>query len=219
MHQCGKRFLESNGEAIRKMIINLKKIPIMYMTCDKSKGYRQTSFEKMMKSVDLEAEKMNGDITENYNIGVAQEYIKALSKYATPFLILEDDARIVGDINSFQYEYAVNKDVDALYLGTSIVGRIKNQTRIGVIAANCGNYLRVFNMLGFHAVLYFSDCYVRHCISTLTEYIIYPNGACDDLLAERMWMYNVLALKTPAFYQNDGRNDQMTLTKVEPILV
>jgi hypothetical protein len=34
-----------------------------------------------------------------------------------------------------------------------------------------------------------------------------------------MWMYNVLALKTPAFYQNDGRNDQMTLTKVEPILV
>lgn len=201
------------------MIINLKKIPIMYMTCDKSIDDRQISFENMMKSIDLKAEKMNGTITDNYNIGVAQEYIKALSKYETPFLILEDDARIVGDINSFQYEYIVSHDTDALYLGTSIVGRIKNQTKIGVIAATSGSYLRVFNMLGFHAVLYVSDHYVQHCIRTLSEYISYPNGACDDLLAERMWMYNILALKTPVFYQNDGRNEQMTLAKIDPILL
>jgi hypothetical protein len=200
------------------MVVDLRKIPIMYMTCDKSLNDRQKSFERMMYDLGLDYEKMNGKITDNYNIGVAEEYIKALSKYEPPFLILEDDARIASPAEDFEYVYSIPKYTDALYLGTSIVGRIQNQTKIGVIAANDGDYLRIFNMLSFHAVLYLSKNYVHECVKTLNEYISYPNGACDDLLAERMWKYNIAAVKNPVFYQQDGRNEQMTLTTIKPVL-
>lgn len=200
------------------MVIDLTRIPIMYMTCDKSLNGRQQSFERMMDDLDLNYEKMNGKITDNYNIGVAEEYIKALSRHDPPFLILEDDARIASTAEDFKYIYSVPKYADALYLGTSIVGRMQNQTKIGVIAASDGDYLRIFNMLSFHAVLYLSESYVHECIKTLNEYISYPNGACDDLLAERMWKYNVFAVKNPVFYQQDGRNEQMTLTPIKAML-
>jgi hypothetical protein len=200
------------------VVIDLRKIPIMYMTCDKSLGGRQNSFENMMDNLGFNYEKMNGKITENYNIGVAEEYINALSKHDPPFLILEDDARLVDVSGDFRYVYSIPNEIDSLYLGTSIVGRLQNQTKIGVIAANDGDYLRIFNMLSFHAVLYLSESYVHECIKTLNEYISYPNGACDDLLAERMWKYNVFAVKNPVFYQQDGRNEQMTLTPIKAML-
>lgn len=218
MHKRCKGLLESIRKGSSIMVINLKSIPIMYMTCDKSKGDRQDRFESMMHGLDLSFEKMNGEITDNYNIGVAKEYIEALSKYDPPFLILEDDATLVDSNKKFQYEYNIPEGTDALYLGTSIVGRIHNQTKVGVIAAANGDYLRIFNMLSFHAVLYLSNEYIHHCISTLNEYISYPNGACDDLLAERMWKYNVCSVKSPVFYQRDGRNDHMTITPIKPIL-
>lgn len=202
------------------MVIDLRKIPIMYMTCDKSIGDRQNSFENMMDNLGLNYEKINGDITNNYNIGVAQGYIKALSKYDPPFLILEDDARIANPTEDFKYVYSIPDDVDALYLGTSIFGRLYQfkESQSFVVSANAGDYLRIFNMLAFHAVLYVSKNYIHECIKTLNEYISYPNGACDDLIAERMWRHNVLAVKRPVFYQQDGHNDRVTLATIKPVI-
>lgn len=199
------------------LVINIRNIPILWMTCDKSIGDRQDSFMLMINNLELSAEKMNGSITSNYNIGVASEYIKALSKYKPPFLILEDDARVNPNVK-FEYEYDITEDMDALYLGTSIAGRINKETRIGVIAADAGKYNRVFNMLSFHAVLYISQKYVDKTISLLQDYLDNPVGACDDILAENMWKSNIFALKSPIFYQNDGRNEGMTLNTIKALL-
>jgi len=198
-------------------VVDIRNVPIMWMTCDKSIGSRQDGFLDMMSKLGLQAEKMNGDITSNYNIGVASEYIKALCKYDPPFLILEDDARINPNIK-FEYEYDLTEGMDALYLGTSIVGRINKETKIGVIAADAGKYNRIFNMLSFHAVLYLSKKYVNKTISLLQYYLDNPIGACDDILAENMWKSNVFSLKEPVFYQNDGRNEAMTLNIIRAIL-
>lgn len=209
MHHFGGKFHMSDN------FINIKNIPVMWMTCDKSVGERQDSFNNMMTGIGLQADKMNGSITENYNIGVAEEYIKALSRYEPPFLILEDDARLNPDV-TMNYKYEIKKGMDALYLGTSIVGRVNKQTKIGVIATDAGVYNRIFNMLSFHAVIYLSKKYINNCIDLLKMYIENPVGACDDPLAENMWRFNVYAVKNPIFYQNDGRNEGMTLSLIKP---
>ena len=200
------------------MIVNIKDIPIIWMTCDKNIGNRQDGFIKMLTQLGLTGEKFNGEITDNYNIGVAKEYIKALSKYQTPFLILEDDARLTRPYEEFQFNYNIPDDADAIYLGTSIVGRINNETKLSVIAANAGEYNRIFNMLSFHAVLYISQKYVNNCIDLFERYLKNPIGACDDIIADNMWKSNVLAVKQPIFYQNDGRNEVMTTTEIKTLL-
>ena len=194
------------------MNIDIRNVPSYWMTCDKSIGERQDGFVEMQKSIGMNSEKMSGAITKNYCIGVAEEYIKALTKNPVPFLILEDDARVNPNLVDFPYTYDVDEDVDALYIGTSIVGRINKKTVIGVAAQDRGDYFQIYNMLSFHAVIYTSQEYVDNCVKILEEYIVNPVGSCDDPLAEDMSRWKVMAVKTPVFYQNDGRNEGMTLT-------
>ena len=89
----------------------------------------------------------------------------------------------------------------------------------GVIAANINTKLmRVFNMLGFHAVVYLSERYVEHTVSVLSNFLKSPRGGPDDPLAEFMWKYNVYSLKSPIFYQKDGRSDDATRHPINILL-
>ena len=183
-------------------IIDITGIPVLWTTCDKSKD-RHKPMQDMLKGLSIKADKISGPITTPYTIGVAQGYLEALSKYEPPFLILEDDATLTE--TNPNTKFAITEKIDALYLGTSIYGRLQRMTRPGgVIAADDGNYMRVFNMLGFHAVLYLTENYVDHVKDTLKSFIENPVGGCDDPIAETMWRYNVYSVKKPIYYQKDG---------------
>lgn len=197
-------------------VIDLTKIPIVWTTCDKSKD-RHPAMESMLDSLGLSGTKINGPITTPYTIGVAQGYLEALSKFDPPFLILEDDATLVSE--TFPTKFVVSSEMDALYLGTSIYGRINRQTRPGgVIAADLGDSMRIFNMLGFHAVIYLTSNYINHVKTLLETFLTNPVGGCDDRIAETMWSHNVYSVKQPIFYQKDGRSDQATQLLINCIL-
>tara|TARA_R110000824_G_C15229976_1_gene678445 strand:- start:8869 stop:9474 length:606 start_codon:yes stop_codon:yes gene_type:complete len=197
-------------------IIDITKIPALWTTCDKSQD-RHEPMESMLKGLGISALKVSGPITTPYTIGVAKGYIEALSNSKPPFIILEDDATLVFD--SPDKVFKVPDNSDALYLGTSIYGRIQKRTTPGgVIAANAKEYMRVFNMLGFHAIIYLTEEYVEHVITLLRSFIDNPVGGCDDPVAETMWAYNVYSVKEPIFYQKDGRSDGATRLPINILL-
>jgi hypothetical protein len=197
-------------------IVDITNIPVLWTTCDKSKD-RHKPMQDMLEVLSIKADKINGPITTPYTIGVAQGYLEALSKYEPPFLILEDDATLTE--TNPNTKFAITEKIDALYLGTSIYGRLQRMTRPGgVIAADDGNYMRVFNMLGFHAVLYLTENYVDHVKKTLKSFIENPVGGCDDPIAETMWRYNVYSVKKPIYYQKDGRSDNATRHPINILL-
>lgn len=196
--------------------LQLNEIPILWTTCEKNKD-RHKTMEKMLLDLDLTGTKITGPITDPYTIGVAIGYIDALSRFDPPFLILEDDATLVKNLTSLEINFPVGSD--AFYLGTSIYGRIKQRTfPNGVIAADCGKYMRIFNMLGFHAVVYLTREYVEHVRRILESFIENPVGGCDDPIAEKMWTKNVYSVKSPIFYQRDGRSEQATTYPIDILL-
>lgn len=202
------------------MKINLSKIPVMWTTCDKPTLIeRNNGIQKMFTSLGLSAERVNGPITTPYTIGTAQGYLQMLKKYPAPFFSFEDDARACPGV-IFNPELDVPDNADAVYLGTSIFGRIKKQSvPNGSICAEYDNqYLQVFNMLGFHSILYLNQDYVDACISYLEKWLENPVGGCDDPIAEKMHKHKVYCLRNPWFFQNDGHSDYATLTPITPIL-
>lgn len=198
--------------------ICLNQLPLFWTTCQKSKD-RHPSMFSMLSKLGLSGIMIDGPITTPYTIGVAKGYIEALKKTTPPFIILEDDATLI-DEKYFPNELYFPNDCDSLYLGTSVYGRIKKQTAFGgAIVANYNETLfRVFNMLGFHAVVYVSQNYINHVLQTLETFIENPIGGCDDAIAESMWKYNVYCLKNPIFYQKDGRSDQATKIQLDSLL-
>jgi hypothetical protein len=202
---------------MEKTTINLKSIPLLWTTCDKSKN-RHGPMNSMLSNLGLSGEMINGPITNPYPIGVAIGYLQALSKYQAPFLILEDDSTLIKEITLENLQ--IPEDSDAVYLGTSLYGRIKNKTVFqGVIAAKKDEtYIRIFNMLSLHAIVYTSQKYVEHTKLVLNSFIKNPIGGCDDPIADLMWKHNVYALKNPIFYQKDGRSDEATKSSIDCLL-
>ena len=201
------------------MIINLDSLPIYWTTCDKSKD-RWPLMQNTLKSLGVSGEMINGPITPQYGVGVAIGYLEALERSEPPFIILEDDATLIENLSSMG-TVEIPDDADALYLGTTLSGRVKGVTlQRTVVAANVSDTLmRVFNMLGFHAIVYTSKEYVQECMRVLRNYLDNPVGGSDDPIAENMWRHNVYSLKKPMFYQKDGRNDAITQIPIDILLV
>lgn len=198
------------------MIYNLNKVKSVWLTCSKSAD-RHPKFEKMLNKLGVQAEKFDGEITAPYTVGVAKAHLNALQT-AQHILILEDDAT---DTPDFKMEFEAPDDADAIYLGSSLFGMLKGQTTYnGVIAADYSqDYLRVFNMLSMHAVLYLSYRYKNHVKKLLTEFIQNPQGGCDDNIARTMYKFNIYVRKDPFFFQNDGHSEYATTTPITPIIV
>ena len=203
------------------MEINIKDIPVLWTSCEKeSLKARNEQMKNLMVSLGFNAQRISGPMTTPYTIGVAQGYLMMLRSHKAPFLSFEDDARLCPS-TVIEYKLQVPDDADAVYLGTSTFGRIKKQSLPnGAICANYDHrYLRSFNMLGFHSILYINQEYVDACVYYLQQWI--KNGAiggCDDPIAERMHTHKVYCLRKPWFFQDDGHSNQVTLQPVDPLL-
>lgn len=202
------------------MIIDLKKIPILWASCNKpSLQARNAEMQHMLDILQLKATRVNGPVTDPYSLGVATGYIEMLTTYTPPFLAMEDDARIIIT-SKFSYELQPPKNAEAVYLGTSTYGRIRGMSLPqGSICAKYDEmYMRSFNMLGLHAVLYLSEAYIKSVVSLLEHWLRHPVGGCDDIVAENMHRHYIYCLREPWFYQKDEHSEAATLISIEPLI-
>lgn len=199
------------------MILKLDSVPSYWLTCCKTIEARRDNMTEAQHKASLRfSTQINCRITDPYYVGLAEGHVKALTSGAPPFIIFEDDARVLPA--RAQTAFVIPDTADALYLGTSTYGRVRRATGpYQVLAAeHTTDYLRVYNMVGLHAVAYLSERYVEHALNTLLRYIRDPQGACDDPIADSMHEWMVLALRRPLFYADDGKANICTSEPITP---
>lgn len=242
------------------MILDLKNMHVLWTTCDKFES-RHPKMLEILNSCGLKhAEKISGPRNTPYSIninnenvegffddGMARGYLTAINKYKPPFLLLEDDIKPthyheidgkfhiknLGNIN-------IPNDVDALYMGTSICGRLNKKTYDNVVECSYydDTYCKIYNMLSLHAIIYLSDRYISHVSILLKNYIDYVENStlekirnfynnkeaydinihygADDWIADNMRSYNILCFKKPVFFQDDGWSEPYTTSILNP---
>jgi hypothetical protein len=197
--------------------IDISSVHTVWLTSDKTK-HRHAFVEDALSKLNFSnVTKISGRICNPYTIGIAETHLQALSLYKDYLLVLEDDIQLNPNYKGYT-TFDIDKDTDALYLGTSTFGRIQGNSHAGAcIAISNGTYLKPINMLSMHAILYTSSRYVQHTIKELSSFISNPIGGIDDKIAQTMSFYNVNALRVPMFYQADGHSEQATLTPLVPI--
>lgn len=207
------------------MIIDIKEIPILWITHPNSIEYKD-SMNKLINKINFKnVIEINGnsidktglsfiEIQQKKTNSVAEAHIKALEMFSPPFLILEDDCSLVE--NNFQTEFNI-PECDALYLGTHQYGMVRNISTMGGTISSIydESYLRVYNMLGIHAILYLSEKYVKDTIDKFKD-CISISRYCDECIALNLKNHVVLSVKKPIFYQKDGHNDSLTQILLNP---
>ena len=139
-------------------------------------------------------------------IGCALSHLRALrlSSPGRPLLILEDD---VGVSESFAPLIDVPLDADAAYLGASVYGAVDIVDYVGftnMLAADPAgeHWLRVFNLLGTHAILYLTDRFKLATAEAIVESIADRDWEHDKGMARLQERFNVYALRRPMFFQS-----------------
>ena len=207
------------------MFIDIKEIPTLWITHPNSIEYKN-SMNKLINEINFKnVIEINGnsidktglsfiEIQQKKTNSVAEAHIKALEMFSPPFLILEDDCSLVE--NNFQTEFNI-PECDALYLGTHQYGMVRNISTMGGTISSIydESYLRVYNMLGIHAILYLSEKYVKDTIDKFKD-CISISRYCDECIALNLKNHVVLSVKKPIFYQKDGHNDSLTQMLLNP---
>jgi hypothetical protein len=121
-----------------------------------------------------------------------------------PLLLLEDD---VDAVAGFSPEMRVPADADLVYLGVSQWGYVPGAAPTGLLGATLARpwrpgFLRVYNMLSMHAVLFLSARGVRTAIGACLD-AVYAGAPQDRVLASRQPGMVALALREPVFFQAD----------------
>ena len=129
-------------------------------------------------------------------------------KRQPPFIVFEDDCVI----KNFQPEIEIPDDADAVYLGVSSWGRMNSHSGPFVQYQEVEDgLLRVYNMLGAHAILYLNSDYISLC-SKISEQAFHIADHQDIGFAEIQRYFNVYAFDDPMFYQTSSNGTNQPLT-------
>ena len=150
-----------NPEDAMATTIDLRQIPTFVIN-RKSEPVRREAMLRQMEPYGLRFDFVDAMECKPGNVGTAISHLRILRRkdLATPFLILEDDCKFN---ENFRHEYSLPQNCDALYLGVShfgneFPGRLSWGKWGGVRWSHYGaDYLRVYNMLGRHAIVYLSE--------------------------------------------------------------
>ena len=206
------------NDAIEKRRIDLRQIPFYVINC-KSDTAKRDSMARQLDELGLQYEIVEAMECEPGVVGTAISHLRILNRkdIKTPFGVLEDDCRFS---DNFRHEFTVPANADAYYLGISRYGiKVPGRLSWGKIdRVQWSRYdvenLRVFNMLGRHAILYLSDEFRQAAltakIGALTNFdYIYPGdvGAASTHLT-----HLVLTPLKPFCYQSGelGGNQKAT---------
>jgi len=136
-------------------------------------------------------------------VGCGMSHHAIMSKASPNTLILEDD---IGLTDNTQTVFTVPEDTDALYLGISDHGYIRNNPigRKGVVLTTQHNeeYKQVFNMCGTHAIVYLTERYIL-AVKNIAKKCLEGGIAFDLGIASIHRHYNILTPNAPVFYQTE----------------
>ena len=195
------------------MNLDLREIPVVYINMDKDVDKRER-IENHIDRLGFKTKiRVPGVVHEDgARAGCALAQYNALHEIDPPFIILEDDA------TPFDYNpiISIPDDTDALYLGISSWGRMNSHSGPFVqwdyyFKEVDINLLRVYNMLGTHAILYLNSEYISVC-----EKIAYHqhniNEHVDIGFTDVQKYYNVYAFNQPLFYQTSSNGTDQKLS-------
>jgi len=195
------------------MNLDLREIPVVYINMDKDVDKRER-IENHIDRLGFKTKiRVPGVVHQDgARAGCALAQYNALHEIDPPFIILEDDA------TPFDYNpiISIPDDTDALYLGISSWGRMNSHSGPFVqweyyFKEVDINLLRVYNMLGTHAILYLNSEYISVC-----EKIAYHQHNIDEHVdigfTDIQKYYNVYAFNQPLFYQtsSNGTNQKLS---------
>ncbi len=168
---------------------------------------RRGSVAAVCESLGLSWQLLDGVKASPGWLGCGLSHLLALrqAKPLTPLIILEDD---VEHTDACASAIEVPDDADAVYLGGSLYGAVDIVDYVGftdmVAADPAGDLLvRVYNLLGTHAILYLSDRFRRACQDMILETMLERGWAHDKGMAKLQESFTVYALKRPMFVQSD----------------
>ena len=191
------------------MNLDLREIPAVYINMDRDTDKRERiekhidaiGFKNKIRVVGVEHE--NGP-----RAGCSLAQYNALQEIDPPFIILEDDATPF----TFNPIIDIPDDTDAFYLGISSWGRMNSHSGPFVQYEQFeNNLLRVYNMLGTHAILYLNHEYVSICKKiALHQHNI--NEHVDIGITDAQKYYKVYTFDQPLFYQTSSNGTDEKLT-------
>ena len=188
------------------MNLDLRKIPVIYINLDKDTE-KNEQMKVMLSNLGFE----NIIRLSAYSFpdkplsGCAFSWYNALQEVEPPFLVLEDDCVV----KNFNPEIEIPDNTDALYLGISSWGRMNAHSGPFVQYEKVGdNFLRLYNMLSTHSILYLSAEYTSLC-TKIAKHWSDIGDHLDIGFAEVQKYYNVYAFDEPMFYQTSSNGTKI----------
>lgn len=192
------------------MKLDLRELPFYYINLEEAEQ-RKEKVEEILKGLDIKnVTRINAIKHENGAAGTPRSMLKALelAHNGDPFVLLEDDI----SLKNWDPIIEIPDDTDALYLGVSWWGRMNSHSGPCVKWEKVNDKIvRVYNMLGGHAILYKSDRYIdlSKRICQHAGYKIQDHVDIGFATVQR-W-HNIYAIDDPYFYQTScSGNEQGT---------
>lgn len=212
------------------MIVDIHDIPTVVITLDRN-GKRYSRLRSQLSSIGVSESNtlltFDGIRHENPVIGCALSHFRALQIFDPPFLILEDDASIIGE----SFRFSVPDHADALYLGYFSVPHrneyskipqnnplydLKPYTRHYSPVDGFDEIKRIHSVMSTHAIVYLSSSYldfslryISDCIETCTD--------IDVMFSKFQLLSSVYAVNNPLFCQLDDNKPDFYEISRHPI--
>ena len=190
--------------------LDLRDIPVAFINLDRDTEKR-VKIETILDGIGFKnVVRVPGVVHPTGNrAGCSMAQYNALHEFLEPpFIILEDDATPLN----FDSNISVPDDADAVYLGISSWGRMNGHSGPFVQYDKVDdNLLRVYNMLGTHAILYLNDEYVSAC-----KKVAHKQYEIEDYIdigfTDLQKYYKVYSFDEPPFYQSSSNGTDGRLT-------
>lgn len=191
-------------------------IPTVCIYSDHNDKYRERKnhMDKLLNKIGFKNITFYKSPTENYPNCLTNSEISILKNNLNnePILIIEDDVEEYIELNDTT-EIIFPENTDAFYLGFSKVGGSYYHNfddGSSVISFINNDYIKIYNMLGAHAVIYLSQRYKQKIIDELSKILDRDNYYNDVIISRIQRNYNIYGYKFPLFYQskNLGNNEQ-----------
>jgi hypothetical protein len=190
--------------------LDLREIPAIYINLD-SDIERKERMESMLEEFGFKnVIRLSATQHRDRLAGCSHSHFNALNEVDVPFIVFEDDC-VCKNINPV---ITIPDDSDAIYLGVSSWGRMNSHSGPCVYYEEVVDFpriVRVYNMLGAHAILYLSKEYASLCSKISNHF--YETAYHQDIgFAEVQKYFSVYSFDEPLFYQTSSNGTDQKLS-------
>ena len=182
--------------------INLSSIPTLLINLENAKD-RFSKASDVLSKAEQPFTRFEAVKHEIGVVGCALSHLSLLDKIQPLTMVLEDDIETTAHIKK---SIAIPRDADAIYLGVSNHGYLRNQ-KLGfkgavLVSQYSENYLRVLNMCSTHAIIYLSQRYID-ASKKIINHCLHAGIAFDVGLASIHRHFNIVTPTDPWFFQSE----------------